>query len=117
MRKQIETLLGISAILAFLATVLMLLFPGALILLILGPGPGLVALAILFVVSFIVIFIVIAAIGWIAMKIPRSWLIIGGVLILLVGIILFQPEIDIVGLAAIIFGFLQTSTGRRMLKG
>ena len=63
----------------------------------------------LFVVSFAVYFVVLFLVGWIFSKIPRRVAYVLIALLLVVGILFLQPEIDVVGLFGLIFVFLAGS--------
>ena len=60
----------------------------------------------LFVVSFAVYFVVLFLVGWIFSKIPRRVAYVLIALLLVVGILFLQPEIDVVALFGLIFVFL-----------
>ena len=60
----------------------------------------------LFVVSFAVYFVVLFLVGWIFSKIPRRVAYVLIALLLVVGILFLQPEIDFVALFGLIFVFL-----------
>lgn len=104
-----------SAIGALLLAVLTVLFPAALILLAFSAMgnvlAGLIGMTIVFVLAFLLYFVVLYGIGWVFSKIPRSWGVILAILLIALGILFLQPELDVVGLFGFLFAFY--SRGKR----
>ncbi|HEV2120573.1 MAG TPA: hypothetical protein VGS11_10805 [Candidatus Bathyarchaeia archaeon] len=99
-----KTIAAYSAIGALLISVLTLIFPAALLILLTGPI-GLALTVLLFLVSFVVNFAILFAIGWIVIKIPKNVAIALGIVLLVVGIVLLQPEVDVIALFELFFIF------------
>jgi len=99
--RRIATL---SAAASFLFAVLVTILPG-LFLVAFGGVSGLVATIMLFGFAFVGTFVVLFILGYIVSVIPKSWGVILGLGILAIGLVLFQPELDFVGLVTILFVF------------
>ncbi len=98
---------ALASIGALLLAVLTVLFPTVLLLGLAGVSldsvSGIALTTMLFLIGFVIYFAILYVLGWIVSRIPRNVAYVLAVLLIVVGVLLLAPEVDVIGLFTLLF--------------